>query len=195
MPITKWQNYSKTRTYYAWRNMRSRCYNPKHDSYPNYGEAGIKVCDRWRNDYDQFVADMGECPPGLTLDRIDGAKGYSPENCRWATVTEQMNNRRVNRFITHNGETMTIAQWAKKLDVSNAVLWRRIQKSKRPLAELLVSGNIRTPARCGIISGYNRGCRCAECSAAYERRKMAKRKTNRKSPSQPWREAMREDAC
>ncbi|GGO89109.1 hypothetical protein GCM10011348_46090 [Marinobacterium nitratireducens] len=89
-----------TRTYQIWKGMKNRCFNQNDIAYPRYGGAGISVCDRWANDYQAFFDDMGECPDGLTLDRIDGALGYCKENCRWATDKQQAENR-----STRNGST------------------------------------------------------------------------------------------
>lgn len=82
---------SGTPTYGSWRAMRERCTNPKNKYFKNYGGRGITVCDRWHI-FEHFLADMGERPPGLTLDRKDNDGNYEPGNCRWATPSEQNKN-------------------------------------------------------------------------------------------------------
>jgi hypothetical protein len=80
--------------YGSWRAMVERCTYPAHKDYANYGGRGITICDRWRQDFWAFVADMGERPAGHSLDRVDNDRGYSPDNCRWATASEQRINQR-----------------------------------------------------------------------------------------------------
>lgn len=109
-------------TYHSWVGMKARCTNPKHDAYPRYGARGITVAERWMT-FTNFLADMGEKPPGTSLDRIDSARGYEPGNCRWSGATTQSRNRpSFNRLITYDGKTQTMAEWAEQLGVHPATL-------------------------------------------------------------------------
>lgn len=85
---------NKSPEHRIWVGMRSRCRDSGSKDYKWYGARGIKVCKRW-NIFENFLADMGCRPPGKSLDRINNEKGYSPNNCRWATAKQQANNRRV----------------------------------------------------------------------------------------------------
>lgn len=88
------RRHKSSRTHNSWRAMIARCVNPKNIGYPEYGARGITVCARWRSSFANFLADMGERPAGMTLDRRDNDKGYSRRNCRWATPKQQANNTR-----------------------------------------------------------------------------------------------------
>lgn len=108
-------NCSRTETYHIWQGIKRRCCNPRYISFENYGGRGIKVCDRWLGEhgFENFLADMGERPgKEYSIDRIDVNSGYCPENCRWATRKEQANNTRRTVYLTHNGETHTLREWA-----------------------------------------------------------------------------------
>lgn len=124
---TRTHGMSRTREYRIWRQMKNRCQNPKANGYERYGAVGITVCKEWDNSFEQFFADMGKPPSSKhSIDRIDGSKGYSPENCRWATPLEQMQNISTNRNITFNGRTMSVAAWARKIGVSESCLYNRL---------------------------------------------------------------------
>lgn len=117
---------SGTRTHRIWKNVWTRCTNPRVKSYKDYGGRGIKVCARWRS-FAAFFEDMGECPPKMSIDRIDNDKGYEPGNCRWATKKVQANNTRSNRRYTLNGRTQTVSQWAEEIGIPyNCLLYRHM---------------------------------------------------------------------
>lgn len=82
-----------TRTYVSWKRMKERCYRKQAVNYPRYGGRGIRVCKRWYHSFSAFLQDMGERPPGMTLDRIDSNGHYTPSNCKWSTTMEQHENR------------------------------------------------------------------------------------------------------
>lgn len=124
---TKTHGLSGTREYDRWSDMKSRCYNPTSTSYPRYGGRGIKVCSRWLGSFPAFLEDMGPCPDGMSLERKDSNRDYAPDNCCWATLEEQNNNRRSNRMITHDGVTLTLAQWARKLNMDRTTLFCRLR--------------------------------------------------------------------
>jgi len=110
----------------AWNGLRNRCYNTSNKLYRYYGGRGIKVCDRW-NSFEIFLADMGKKPSsGHSIDRIDNDGDYTPDNCRWATRSEQCNNRSNNRKLTSNGVTLTIAEWSMKTGIKYSTLHSRV---------------------------------------------------------------------
>lgn len=107
--------------------MQQRCDNPNNLKYADYGGRGIGVCDRWR-DFENFLADMGERPPGTSLDRIDNDRGYAPGNCRWATRRDQMANQRRSFRVSYGGEEMCLYHLGEKLGIGPMTLKGRIQR-------------------------------------------------------------------
>ena len=91
-------NAKRSREYRSWEMMKQRCLNPKNANYPNYGGRGILVCERWRDSFENFLTDMGPCPKRLTINRIDNNGNYEPDNCHWATRSEQRHNQRPDRL-------------------------------------------------------------------------------------------------
>ena len=128
----------KNPAYWSYVSMLKRCYNTKHNAYKNYGGRGIAVCKRWRNSISAFISDMGPRPsPKHTIDRINNAKGYSPSNCRWATMKQQQRNRRNNRMLTYKGKTRCLSEWAELYGLSRHTLAGRINRYKWPVDKAL----------------------------------------------------------
>lgn len=121
------RKYSASRTYKAWSNMINRCENQKVKHFKNYGGRGISVCNRW-HDFANFLADMGECPNSFMIERLDNDGNYEPGNCRWATTTEQANNKRNSRWLVLKGEKKTLAQWAQQSNLPYMKLFYRLRK-------------------------------------------------------------------
>lgn len=124
---SKTHGLSGSRIYNAWHEMIRRCHSPQSDNYANYGGRGIAVCERWRESVLHFIADMGERPHGMSLERIDNNGNYEPGNCRWATYGEQAANRRSTVLVTLHGEQMILEEAARRLGVSSAniAMWAR----------------------------------------------------------------------
>ena len=131
--------------------MLDRCYSPKAKSYPFYGAKGIKVCERWHV-FENFIADVGERPPGHTLDRKESTKDYSPDNCRWATQAVQ--DRHKFKMITFQGETLSLRDWAQRLGVSRVTLGFRLKRGWS-LDRTLTFGDARR--RAAANSRYSEG--------------------------------------
>lgn len=112
--------------YGVWRGMIQRCHDVNSEAYKNYGARGIKVCERWRNDFQAFITDMGKCPESLTIERKNNDGDYEPDNCHWATFKEQARNRRNSRIIEYQDETKTLAEWVEQLGLPYDTIWRRL---------------------------------------------------------------------
>ena len=122
---------SKKRLYYEWVGMRQRCtYEKDTKEYANYGGRGITVCDLWMNDFLAFAkwALANGYKDNLTLDRVDNNRGYSPENCRWATVKQQSNNRRTNRILEYKGKRLTLTEWSEILGINKNTILSRLRR-------------------------------------------------------------------
>lgn len=138
----------RRKTYLSWIMMKQRCYNKNYNKFENYGGRGITVCNRWKNSFVNFLEDMGDRPKGRTLDRKNNNGNYCKENCRWATSTEQNNNR--SNSIRINGETI------KKLSADNNILtqtlYRRL-RSGAPINNLLLKKINRRPSKY-LVDGF-----------------------------------------
>ena len=116
-----------------WSTMKQRCMNPNNASFSEYGGRGIRVCDRWADSFESFLADMGPRPsPRHSIDRIKNDKGYEPANCRWATRSEQNSNTRRNVFVFDGAETVTLTEWARRRGVHVMTAWHRYQRGRLP---------------------------------------------------------------
>lgn len=160
----------KSLVYKRWIYMKQRCARDVH-----YVSQGITVCDRWLS-FANFLADMGEPPEGMTLDRIDGTKGYSPDNCRWATITQQNNNLRSN----HRVDGKTINQIAKETGLSHTTVLYRT-RNNLPIEQPRIAE--RTHCKKGhewstentytkqikYKDGYREQRYCRKCRAEYQR--------------------------
>ena len=122
---------SSSRTYQIWCGIKTRICNNKHANYRLYGGRGIKLCDRWYR-FEEFLQDMGEAPEGASIDRIDCNGDYAPGNCRWATVEQQRNNCRTNRFVECWGQRKTVAEWAKATGLNAMPLIMRLNSNWPP---------------------------------------------------------------
>lgn len=126
---------SKSPLYLEWRSMVSRCHNPESYNFKDYGGRGITVCDAWRNSPQAFydwVDSTGGRPNRATLDRINNNGPYSPENCVWATMHQQSRNKRSNIFVTYQGRTKCLADWAEELGLSHETLRYRYHRGMTP---------------------------------------------------------------
>jgi hypothetical protein len=120
---------SRSAEYAAWKGIKRRCLNRRCKMYKFYGERGITVCKRWKDSFDNFIADVGRRPsPNHSIDRIDNDGNYEPGNVRWATREVQDNNKTDSNFVEFNGEKLTVQQWAKRLGIRFSTLKFRLAR-------------------------------------------------------------------
>jgi hypothetical protein len=116
-----------TKEYRAWVHIKSRCYNPKVPSYAYYGAKGVAMHPEWKESFEAFLSYIGHAPSKEhSVDRIDNSKGYEPGNVRWATRSEQANNKTTNAMYTINGVTKTLAMWCAEYGMDWDLVWSRI---------------------------------------------------------------------
>lgn len=115
------------REYKAWTNMRDRCHRQSHKQFHRYGGRGITICKRWGS-FADFLADMGPCPVGYSLERAKNDRNYNARNCVWATQHDQTRNRSTNRKLTFRGETRCVTEWAERLGSSRTMIYQRLYR-------------------------------------------------------------------
>lgn len=118
---------SKEKIHLVWSNMLRRCYDKTVCSFYTHGGRGIKVCKRW-HEFEKFFFDMGDVPKGKSLDRINNNGNYFKSNCRWSSMKEQARNRRTNRHISFQGDTMLLCEWAEKIGISGSTIATRLHR-------------------------------------------------------------------
>jgi hypothetical protein len=143
--------HSRLPEFQVWLDMRKRCSNPRDKAYKNYGARGITVCERWAA-FENFLEDMGRRPIKTAIDRIDNDKGYSPDNCRWVSHTDNCNNRRNNIFIEYGGQRRTLSEWARHLGINQSTLYDRLRRKNWPVERALSEPSQSRPTRTGIAA-------------------------------------------
>ena len=166
-------NGKKTRLYTIWYNMRNRCDNTENKEYSNYGGRGIKVCKEWYS----FIAFRDWAIKNgykdtLTIDRIDNSGDYCPENCRFATLKMQANNRTNNHYITYKGKTQTLKQWAEELNIPYYRLRSRINNYKYDIQKAFSKETYEQKALYSYKGEIKRLCEwCRELGINYQKTK------------------------
>lgn len=127
---TRTHNMSNTKLYRVWATMKARCNNPKSKSYKDYGNRGIKLCDEWNNSFQTFAewALQNGYKEGLTIERINVNRDYSPKNCTWVPKNSQAQNRRTCIMFEHNGERKNLMAWSHELGIPYKLLHNRVNK-------------------------------------------------------------------
>lgn len=128
---------SSTSTYHAWSRMMQRCYNRNNKRYADYGGRGITVAPEWRT-FDGFYRDMGDCPPGHSIERVRVNEGYSKTNCKWIPMPAQAKNKRNNHWVTIGSETHCLTEWCRRLSLNRATVKARLKQGWDDQKSLLV---------------------------------------------------------
>lgn len=125
---------SNSKVYKTYLRIKLRCFKEQHPDYPDYGGRGITMCARWQNSFEAFLEDMGEPPsPHHSIDRINPDGSYEPGNCRWATNTEQQNNKRNNIYIIIGGQKRSMADWCRHFNVNYGIARQQYVRYKWPI--------------------------------------------------------------
>jgi hypothetical protein len=145
-----YQDKEKIHVFYVWSNMLRRCNSKGNIGYANYGGRGISVCERWFQ-FSNFIQDMGDPPTPLhEIDRIDNDGNYEPGNCKWSTPKEQARNKRTTKWIEHDGQVKSLAEWCEVLGLPYKQTWKRIEKFNWTIQEC-----IETAPRKQTLSKYS----------------------------------------
>lgn len=141
-PNRKTHGETRSRLYVIWNDMKQRCMNPNSMGFHRYGGRGITVCDEWKNSFEAFRdwALANGYSEVLSIERKDNNGPYCPDNCCWATRKEQANNTRKTRFLTHNGETHSVSEWARILGINQSTLNMRLNKQNWSVEDALSKG-------------------------------------------------------
>ena len=123
---------SQTRTYRIWKAMNKRCSNPASPKWHRYGGRGIVVCSLWASSFEAFLVDMGECPLGQSIERLNNDGPYAPWNCVWATAAQQNRNKSSNRIVSAFGRKQTLAEWSTETGVSVSTISHRLRDGVTP---------------------------------------------------------------
>lgn len=126
--------------YRSWQAMKRRCYYPKDILFHRWGGRGIRVCDHWIHSFENFLEDMGMRPSlQHSLDRLDNDSDYGPQNCRWATRSQQCRNTPRNRLLTLDGATFCLAEWAERTGIASNTIRRRIDHARWSVEKALTT--------------------------------------------------------
>jgi len=138
-------------TYRAWHGMKQRCENPNSEVFKDYGGRGVKVCVKW-SEFENFLKDMGECPKGLEIDRINNDGNYEPGNCRWTTKKQNQSNKRNTRFVLFGGERVTLTEAARRTGRGSGTLFTLLNNHNWPDIDLAI---LPKPCPKGFLKQYS----------------------------------------